>query len=82
MGASGTFTAIAAQSVMQIETPDAYRGTTIGLWLFASIGGNALGALAFGGMADAVSMPVTLLVLGAAGVAAALISWLLAARSW
>lgn len=82
MGASGTFTAIAAQSVMQIETPDAYRGTTIGLWLFASIGGNALGALAFGGMADVVTMPVTLLVLGTAGVGAALISWMLAARSW
>ncbi|WP_448956304.1 MFS transporter [Labrys neptuniae] len=79
MGASGTFTAIAAQAVMQIETPDAYRGTTIGLWLFASIGGTALGALAFGSLADAVTMPVTLLALGLIGTACAAASWLWAA---
>ncbi|WP_274628214.1 MFS transporter [Arvimicrobium flavum] len=76
MGASGTFTAIATQSVMQLETPDAYRGSTIGLWLFAGIGGNALGAIAFGAMADALTMRTTLLALGAIGTLAAAAAWL------
>lgn len=76
MGASGTFTAIATQSVMQLETPDAYRGSTIGLWLFAGIGGTALGAIAFGTMADAMTMRTTLLVLGAIGTLIAAAAWL------
>lgn len=80
MGASGTFTAIATQSVMQLETPDAYRGSTIGLWLFAGIGGNALGAIAFGTLADAMTMRTTMLVLGAIGVAAAAAAWAWARR--
>lgn len=75
MGASGTFTAIATQSVMQLETPDDFRGRVIGLWLVVGVGGNALGAIAFGTLADAITMRGALLTIGAAGVAIAAAAW-------
>lgn len=72
MGSSGTFTSVYTQSAIQLETADDYRGRVVSLWLFVGMGANALGALAFGLVADYVTMPHSLLALGALGLAASL----------
>jgi MFS family permease len=80
MGASGTFTAIYTQSIIQLQTADGFRGRVISLWLFTGMGGNALGALCFGALADLFSMPTSLLSLGGVGLAISLASLLWARR--
>lgn len=80
MGASGTFTSIYTQSAIQIETSDDYRGRVISLWLFAGMGGNALGAILFGLIADGLGAPMAMAVMGMLG----LIGWAVnrACRAW
>ena len=68
MGASGTFTAIYTQSIIQLQTADGFRGRVISLWLFTGMGGNALGALAFGAIADVFTMSTSLMIMGAGGL--------------
>ncbi len=69
MGASGTFTAIYTQSAIQLETDDAHRGRVISLWLFAGMGGNALGAIVFGLLADWLGAATTMMTMGGIGLA-------------
>lgn len=57
------------------------RGTTIGPSLLAGIGGTALGAIAFGALADSVGMRATMSCLGAAGLLIASAAWAWARRS-
>ena len=73
MGSSGTFTSVCTQSAIQLETEDSYRGRVVSLWLFVGMGANALGALLFGAVADRVTMPLSLLVLGALSLAVSLV---------
>ena len=68
MGASGTFTSIYTQSAIQLETGDAYRGRLISLWLFAGMGGNALGAILFGLLVDAIGVASTMAAMGTTGL--------------
>lgn len=69
LGAVGTYTSVTSQAVVQVDATDAFRGRAIGLWLLVSVGGTALGALAYGVLADLAGIRGALALMGGAGLA-------------
>jgi predicted MFS family arabinose efflux permease len=62
-------------AMMQTETPDELRGRVMGLFVLVLFGGQPLGALVVGNMADHLGAPLSATIFSVVILAAAVITW-------
>jgi len=71
-GFTASFAGISTQTLMQMATDDAHRGRVMSFWTVVSFGAPSLGAMAIGGLGDAIGVAPGLGVAGLAGAVATL----------
>jgi hypothetical protein len=69
-GFTASFAGISTQTLMQMATDDAHRGRVMSFWTVVSFGAPSLGAMAIGGLGDAIGVAPGLGVAGLAGAVA------------
>lgn len=80
-GFTASFAGISTQTLMQLATDDDHRGRVMSFWTVVSFGAPSLGAMAMGGLGDAIGVGPGLAVVGGAGaVAAAVLGFAIARR--
>jgi predicted MFS family arabinose efflux permease len=81
IGCSRLLFATAAESLTQLSTNPSMRGRIMSLYLIVLIGGQAVGGLLMGGIAETLGSRVALVVAGAVPLAAAIVAGIVLART-
>jgi MFS family permease len=79
-GFTASFAGISTQTLMQLATDDEHRGRVMSFWTVVSFGAPSLGAMAMGGLGDAIGVAPGLTAVGLVGGAAAALLGIAIAR--